>query len=149
MPEYTEAINEICKRFDDYWQTHAPSIVGYTPEIRMPRVVHSMPINPAVHWGRLSIQSVMASQAAFCGYGNGAKKYQESGLVFIQLFGPRNEVEAAEQQDRLAQIARAAFRGISLPGKVWFRNARINNVPDESEMLRLNVVADYYYNEIA
>ena len=149
MVDYIEATNEICRRFDNYWQANAADIVGYTPAIRMPRIVYPTPENPAVHWGRLSIQSVMASQAAFCGYGNGAKKYQESGLVFIQLFGPRNEVEAAEQQDRLAQIARAAFRGISLPGKVWFRNARINNVPDEGEMLRLNVVADYYYNEIA
>jgi hypothetical protein len=140
MVDYIEATNEICRRFDNYWQANAADIVGYTPAIRMPRIVYPTPENPAVHWGRLSIQSVMASQA---------KKYQESGLVFIQLFGPRNEVEAAEQQDRLAQIARAAFRGISLPGKVWFRNARINNVPDESEMLRLNVVADYYYNEIA
>lgn len=149
MVNYIEAADEICQRFDDYWQANAGSVTGYVPAIMMPRIVYSTPINPAVHWGRLSIQSVMASQAAFCGYGNGAKKYQESGLVFVQLFGPRNKIEAAEQQDRLAQVARSSFRGISLPGKVWFRQARINSVPDENEMLRLNVVADYYYNEIA
>ena len=149
MVDYVEATNEICKRFDEYWQANAAGIVGYVPEVRFPRIVYPTPINPAVHWARLSIQSVMAQQSAFCGYGNGAKKYEESGLVFVQLFGPRNEVEAAEQQDKFAQIARAAFRGISLPGKVWFRNARINNVGDEDQMIRLNVVADYYYNEIA
>lgn len=155
MPTFVRAREEICKRFDEYWTANAADIVGYLPEIRMPRIVYKDPINPAVHWGRLSIQSVLASQAAFAAYdpteddGPKRKKYEESGLVFVQLFGPRQDVEAAEQQDQFAQIARAAFRGISLPGKIWFRNARINDLDDEDEMLRLNVVVEYEYNEIA
>lgn len=158
MHTFVTAREEICARFDQHWQIHAPLIVGaldYLPEIRMPRIVYPKPINPAVHWGRLSIQSVMSSQSAFVSYAPaeaGAakrKKYEESGLVFVQLFGPKNEIEAAEQQDYLAQIARSAFRGESLPGKVWFRNARINDLEDEDEMLRLNVVAEYEYNEIS
>lgn len=158
MLSFVEARNAICQHFDAHMMFQEPSIVGvlgYMPEIRMPRIVYKAPIDPSVHWGRLSIQSVMSSQAAFVGYvpeSDGAakrKKYEESGLVFVQLFGPKQDVEAAERQDQLAQIIRAAFRSASIPGKVWFRNARINDLDDEDEMLRLNVVAEYEYNEIA
>jgi len=147
MVNFVDARSEICAGFDAFWQANAGGIVGYIPEIRFPRIVYKDPVNPSVHWGRLSLQTVMATQAAFCAYGSG-KKYQEDGLVFLQLFAPKSEVEAAEQQDRFAQIARSAFRGKSLPGKVWFRNARINDLDGEDEMLRLNVVAEYEYNEI-
>lgn len=147
MVDFVDARSEICAGFDAFWQTNASGIVGYVPQIRFPRIVYVDPIDPSVHWGQMSIQSVAASQRAFCAYGSG-KKYQEDGLVFVQLFAPRSEVEAAEEQDRFAQIARAAFRGKSLPGKIWFRNARINDLDPEDEMLRLNVVAEYEYNEI-
>lgn len=145
MTDFVAARTAICAGFDEFWQMNAGGIVGYIPEIRFPRVVYPKPINPSVHWGQMSLQTVIAGQAAFGA--NGCKKYREEGLVFVQLFGPKSEVEAGEQQDRFAHIARAAFRGRSLPGKIWFRNARINDLDPEDEMLRLNVVAEYEYNE--
>lgn len=146
MVDFVTARDQICEHFDTHWQANAAGIVGYIPEIRFPRIVYKDPVNPSVHWGRLSLQTVNSRQAAFgC---NGQKKYEEVGLVFVQLFGPISEVEAGEQQDKFAKIARAAFRGISLPGKVWFRRARINDLEAEDQMLRLNVVAEYEYNEV-
>ena len=149
MVDFPTAREKMCEHFETHWQANAAGLIEYTPEIRFPRVVYKDAINPALHWGRMSLQTVMSNQAAFCGYENGKKKYEESGIVIIQLFAPKDRVEAAEEQDKFAQIARAAFRGRNAPGKVWFRRARINDIPDEKEMLRLNVVAEYEYNEIA
>ena len=145
MVDFVTARDQICERFNMHWQTNAAGIVGYIPEIRFPRIVYKTPIDPSVHWGRLSLQTVNSEQVAFgC---NGKKRYNEIGLVFVQLFGPISEIEAGEQQDKFAQIARAAFRGANVPGAVWFRNARINDLDPEDQMLRLNVVAEYEYNE--
>lgn len=152
MLDFFEARNQICELALTNWTANAPGIVGtYTPELYMPRIPRRSPPDQAKHWAQLSINTVMSNQAAFVGYtreDRKAKKYEESGLVFIQLFGPRSAVDGAEIQDRLAQMARAGFRGKSTAGKVWFRNARINDIPPENEMLRLNVVAEYEYYEI-
>lgn len=149
MVDFVTARTTICDAFAAHWQLNASGIVGYTPEVRMPRVANNNPIDPSVHWGRFSLQTVTSNLAAHGSIKGGKKKYEESGLVFLQLFGPVSRITAAEEQDQFAQIARDAFRGVSLPGKVWFRNARINDLPDEDSMLRLNVVAEYEYNEIA
>jgi len=147
MVDFVSARSALCAHVDEAWQAGAVGIVGYIPELRFPRIVYKEPVNPSVHWGQVSIQSVMSSQTAF-GSGNKQRRYTEDGLIFIQLFAPKSEIEGAEQQDQLAHIMRAAFRGRSVPGKIWFRNARINDLDPEDEMLRLNVVAEYEYNEI-
>ena len=147
MVDFPTAREKMCEHFETYWQANAAGVLTYVPEILYPRTVQREPMNKSRHWGRLSISEVGANQAGFCSDELGRKRYESYGLVFVQLFAPANEIDAGEKQDILAKIGRSAFRGVSIPGRIWFRRARINDLPDENAMLRLNVVAEYEYTE--
>lgn len=102
---------------------------------------------------RISHQTVLSKQANMsnCEGLPGQKRYRTSGLTIIQLFGPTIDQQVQDRALKLATIARNAFRG---PGQhatddtVWFYNARINKIPRENDLYRLNVVAEHEYDEL-
>lgn len=125
-------------------------LLGYQPEIRWHDVPSSKQPTPDRLWMRVSRQTVDAGQSTLstCVGEPGKVRYTEYGLVFVQLFAP---AESDKMQDMLAQVAqeiRKVFRRKSTEGKVWFRNARIREIPPEAKFLRMNVVAEFEYDEI-
>ena len=151
MIEFDQVNDEVNALFLATWNAGSAAIAGYVPEIRWQGVQYRDLPDGSKFWVRLSKQTVFEEQATLstCEGVPGQRKYTASGLVFVQIFCPKSNTQAFELGQKLAKLARNAFRGKSLPGKVWFRNTRINNVGDEDQMIRLNVIADYYYNEIA
>lgn len=147
---YIDARNEINSLFYEAWQLKAAAIAGYLPEIRWQGVQYrSLPDGSKI-WGRVSIQTVFEEQTTLstCEGKPGQKRYTASGLVFVQLFCPKSDTESYAKGGKLAKIARDAFRGKSTPGKVWFRNARINEIPPEELYERYNVVTEFEYDEL-
>jgi len=101
-------------------------------------------------WCRISKQTVFEEQATLstCEGAPGQKKYTASGLVFVQLFCPKSESNAFGLGEQLAKIARDAFRGKSTENNIWFRNVRINEIPDEELYERFNIVGEFEYDEL-
>lgn len=98
-------------------------------------------------WARVSQQTVDEPQAAL--RGNDLKtRYRTLGLVFVQLFGAKNDVANYQKLAQLAALVKTAFRGKQTDGCIWFRNTRIQELPDEAAWQRLNVVSEYTYDEI-
>lgn len=144
---YVQAIDEIFSLANAAFVANAAAIVGYLPDIRWPGVAEAGTPDASKFWARVSQQTVLEEQTTLSGE-DGKKRYTASGLVFVQLFCPFSDVAAMEKGRALAVMARNAFRGKTTSGKVWFRNARINELAPADGAYRFNVVTEYEYDEI-
>lgn len=146
---YAEAKDAMFGLFASAW-TAATAVVGYAPEVRWQGVEESAAPDMSKYWARVSKQTVVERQASLSNDVGipGKKRYTTSGLIFAQVFAPRGDSRAQERGEALAVIARNAFRGHTAGDAVWFRNARINELPPEELALRFNVVAEYEYDEL-
>lgn len=146
---YVNAVDEIFSLFNIAWSAEAPAIVGNgeTPEIRWQGVEDENIPNFNKYWCRVSQQTVEEPQTSLAG-NDGKRRYTTSGLIFVQLFCPKSDAQAMDKGRNLATVARNAFRGKTTSGKVWFRNARINELAPEDNAYRFNIIAEYEYDEI-
>jgi len=144
--EYEQAIDEIFTVFHDAWTTEAPAIVGYVPGVRYQGVEEPSKLPVSVYWARVTQQTVADAQSTLrdgvCG-----QRYQTNGLVFIQLYCPKIDSEGMSNGRKLAAAVRNSYRGKKTDGGIWFTNVRINEFEPEEKWYRLNVVAEYEYDE--
>lgn len=145
---YVDAIDQMFSLFNSAWNAETMAIVGYVPDVRWPGVEEPGTPDASKYWARVSQQTVIEEQSTISD-DNGKRRYTASGLIFVQLFCPKSEAAAMENGRKLAIIARNSFRGKTTSGKVWFRNARINELAPEESAYRFNVVAEYEYDEVS
>ena len=150
MIEFDQARNEINSLFLTAWNLYSAAIVSYIPEIRWQGVQYRDLPDGSKFWVRVSKQTVFEEQTTLsvCEGAPGQKRYTASGLVFVQIFCPKSNTQAFELGQELAKIARNAFRGKTTPGKIWFRNVRINELNPEELYERFNVVTEFEYDEL-
>ncbi len=148
--DYASAVDSIFSKFITEWQASSQAIAGYVPEFRWQGLQESAKPDPSKFWCRVSQNTVDESQASLCNdvAKSGNRRFEAVGLVFVQLFCPRSDVQAMEKGRLLAQVAKKIFRGQTPAGTVWFRNSRINELANENEWLRFNVIAEYKYSEL-
>lgn len=149
--EYNQAVDQINSKFWEVWNSsQTSSIVGYVPETRWWGIEEPTLPDGSKFWCRVSVQSANETQACFSSYDDtpNKKRYNCSGLVFVQIFCPKSNAKAAELGRSLAQIAKKAFRGKSTADGVWFRNVRINELAPENLFYRFNIIAEFEYDEI-
>ncbi len=146
---YTNAVDEMFSVVRTVWNANTAAIVGYVPEMRWQGVEVSTPPPNDLYWGRTSIQTVTDQQTNVATLdGNGKRRYTTSGLIFVQLFAPLADAQSMDKIRKLAQTVRAGFRGTTTPSSVVFRNARINELSPDGKANRINVVAEFEYDEI-
>lgn len=150
---YPQAIDEIFALFKAAWDANAASIVGSAvpPTIIWKGVEpkDGPPINE--FFARIATQQVGEPQSTFkSGVAeDSSRRYTANGLVIVQLFLPMSDSQAMRKGLLLGQMVKEAFRGKSTASCVWFRNARINDaIPPEENLYRLNVIAEYEYDEV-
>jgi hypothetical protein len=148
MTTYEEAVDQIFGIFKTAWDAGASAIVGYTPEVLYPGVEEPKTMPKDKYWSRISQQTADEPQTGMRNGENG-QRYTTSGLVFVQIFCPKSESLGLTNGRLLANLARNSYRGNATDCKVWFRNARIVELDPEENWYRLNVVAEYEYDEIA
>lgn len=148
--QYDQARDEMFALFKAAWDANSAAIAGYIPEVRWQGKELTTKPDRSKFWARVSIQSVIEQQATLsnCVIEPGKKKYESSGLIFVQLFAPKVTDGAYELLQQLAKVARDAYRGKTTPGNVWFRNVRINTLSPEELFFRLNVVGEYEFDEV-
>lgn len=148
---YTQAVDEMNKLFNDAFAApNIVSLIGYKPEIFWYGNEREGLPSSDKFWVRHSVQNVLEEQSSLseCEGAVGKKLYDSSGVIIIQFFCPKSTANSLEKGRKLAMIARNAYRGNGTPNGVWFRNARVVDVPDEKPWYRLNVVIEYEFSEI-
>lgn len=98
-------------------------------------------------WARISQQTVTEQQSALAG-NDLQRRYTADGLLFVQIFSASDDIANYNKAAQLAALIKTAFRGKQTDGCIWFRNVRIQEIPPENAWYRLNVVAEYQYDEI-
>ena len=147
---YVDATDEIYTLFKTQWDLKTPDVLPYVPEVRYGNNEKKGKPPSDKFWVRITIDSVNSEQTSLstCAGKPYQRRYTDYGLVFVQVFCPKSVANSDEIGKQLASIARATFRGVATPGQVWFRNARINDLPPEDLFYRFNVVAEYEYDEL-
>ena len=87
-----------------------------------------------------------APQAAFSD--SAEKAYENNGMIIIQCKGPLLPGNGFEVAQRMAIIARNAYRGKQTPECIWFRNARISEVGADGGWYLFNTYIEFQYNEV-
>ncbi|MCW2763979.1 MAG: hypothetical protein JWR85_4180 [Marmoricola sp.] len=149
---YPQAVNDIFGLITAAWNANAATILGEAPgALRYVGVETQGKQETDKFWARVSTQGVDENQASIAnGVGApGNRRYQAEGLVFIQLFAPKSRNTAMEKLRLLAQLARNAYRGKVTVNGVSFSHVRIQELDPEELWQRINVVAEYAYDEIA
>lgn len=134
----------------DAVNANAEAILGYVPEIMWMNTQQDTPDGSKL-WLRFSTQTVDDGQATLSSDESapGKKRYDVSGLVFVQLFCPRSVQTSGEDGRNIGEMIRNAFRGKVTPNCVWFRNARLQDgIAPEDLYYRYNVVAEFHYSDV-
>ena len=122
------------------------TLLGYTPNIVYQGVETAVKMPTDKLWVRISQQTVIETQATL--RADNGRRYRSEGLVFVQIFIPKTEPQNYAFGLSCANVIKNAYRGKQTNGCIWFRNVRIQELPAEMAWFRVNVVAEYQYDEI-
>lgn len=78
----------------------------------------------------------------------GNQLWEPIGLIVVQCKGPLINGDGFEVAERMAIIARNAYRGKQTPDCIWFRNARIEEVGPDAGWFLFNAYIEFEYNEV-
>lgn len=146
MTTYEEAIDSIFGAFRTVWNAGATAVCGYVPEVRYPGIELSTTPDRSKFWTRISQQTADEEQSSFRNATFG-QTFENTGIVFVQVFCPASLAGSISKGRKLAELARNAYRGKSTQGGVWYRNAKITEMPAEQDWFVFRVSAEYIYNE--
>jgi hypothetical protein len=151
MIDYQNARNEINSIFYADWNLNSIAVAGYVPEIHWQGVEKKESPAGDKTWLRFSQQTVSEKQVTLSDQvvDKGGVRYSIDGILVIEFFCPRNELRAWENGGKYAQIAKNIFRSKGTKNCIWFRNARIQELPIQESFYRFNVFADFEYDEIS
>lgn len=148
---YDQALDEIYgiakAVFDD---SQWPTLFGYTLDIRYQGVPKASKPDMQKLWVRVSSQIVGDGQASLTNV-QGARMYEAHGLLFIQLFCPRNVGGSLDKGMKLAMALQNAFRKPSPSNEIWFEGTPgqvIRVLPETEESYPVNVVVAFRYQTL-
>lgn len=148
---YPEAVDNMNARFLAAWNAETAAIVGYVPEIRWDGNEKKAPPPGGLYFVIHSVQNVKDGQSTLSNNVSrpGVKRFTSIGLVIMQLYMPKNVQDPKPNGRALAMIAKNAYRSGDNSSGIWFKNVRINDLPSFEDWYRLNVIAEYQYDELA
>lgn len=78
----------------------------------------------------------------------GNRLYEGHGLLVMQAKAPLLPGTGFEVAERMAIIARNAYRGKQTPDCIWFRNARFEEVGADAGWYLFNIYVEFEYDEV-
>jgi hypothetical protein len=150
MIGHTDGIDEIRELVYNAWAAGAASIVGYLPEMRFHGVESPELPDKTLYWARLSTTTLDDRQATLstCIGAPNQRKYEEKGLVYVQVFAPKNGDNSDRNLGLLSELVQASLRGKKTSGGIWFTGVRIIPLSAEESFSRRNVVAEYTRDQV-
>lgn len=144
---YEGALDEIFTAFRTGINANSVAILGYVPYIEWPGSNTEIPPDPSKFWLRISSKGVDSGQGTLSEniVTNGSKRFETVGLIFVQIMAPKRN-DALAMCIRLGMTIQNIFRKRTL--NVIMRNAKMKEMPYENGCLRLNVTAEFEFDEI-
>ena len=137
-------------QFTNVWNAKIPglSILTYVPEIRYQGLIYPEP-DRTKYFCRLSTVTIRAEQATLAvSVGDpGRRRFKVRGLIFAQIFGPRQDPGAYDIAGKLAKVGQSAFRAYPEDQNIWFTNATVENLDPDDNWVRWNVSASFTFDE--
>jgi hypothetical protein len=81
------------------------------------------------------------------GFGVKDRLFTTTGNLYAKLFIPQQLQNALAKGETLAKEIAKAYRAKRMVGSVWYREVRIQELPMDKGAYRLNVIANYTYDE--
>lgn len=147
---YDDAGDALNKMLWDDFKPQAQAILGYVPTVYWPFQTEPTSAPTDKFWMRVSRKNLPKTLSGFGeGNANKAARYDVKGNLFIQMFYPQADKNAAKNLPRLAEIAEACFLGKHDPSNLlWCRDIAVNPLESEKGWFRLNVVVEFIYQDI-
>lgn len=146
LPSFATARDEILALFKVAWDANTPAVNGgLTPRVEWDAVDSKTARPVSAAWARITVEHTLAEQSTFGDAG--ARRFTRFGFVTVQIFQPQNTAGGFTLGEQLAVIARNAFEGVGTASGVWFRNAVISEAGSDAIWSRLNVRAEFQYDE--
>lgn len=148
MTTYEQALADMFGLFNTAWAASSPAIVGYVPPVRWPGIEQPTTPDRSKFWARVSQKTSNETQTTLRNGDNG-QRYTNRGTLYVQIFCPIAEAKAITKGRQLSEVARNTYRGKHSVNGVWFRNAKIVEMPTEADWFAFTVQVDYIYDETA
>lgn len=123
------------------------SIIGYAPEMRWPGAAKGSKPDMTSFWLRTSLQIVTEDQSSLAN-DFGSRMYESVGLLFVQLFCPRNLPGSIDKGRLLAERIKSVFRQQSISGEVWYKNPKVVPLPETDQSYPFNVVITFSFRTL-
>jgi len=131
----------------DQFRLATQAVVGTQGELRYgsdPSSRAKLDPPDGTYWARVTRRIVREEQETLR---LNTRRWVSEGLLFVQLFAPVSDSRALVRIDQIGEQVRNAFRTYQ-HAEMEFTNAWINdNVNDEPDWIRANVIADYAYRQ--
>lgn len=139
------AIDEMLSLVNKHWSSETPAVNdGDVAELVFDETGNPKSKKHDAPWARVTVRHNDGQQRSMGTRGN--RRFERSGQVIIQVFAPKSE--GVTLRSKLGKIAIDSLEGNSTPGGVWFRNVRAQELGPDGAWSRVNVVADFSYDEI-
>ena len=101
---------------------------------------------PSTPWANVTVRHQDGEQATLSNE-TGARRFRHFGVVTVQVFTFYGK--GSTLRDALVAVTKNAFEGVTTsPGRVIFRNVRLNEVGQDGQWFQSNVLADFEYDEV-
>jgi hypothetical protein len=128
---------------NDAWKANVK--ITPLPEIRWQSRTYHTPPEPTKPFARAVIMHASGGQVSLAG--PGGTKWSRRGVCIVECLSPIKDGGGLSTALVLAEVARNAFEGQSTQ-ELWFRNCRINEIGEAEDWFQINVVAEFYYEEV-
>ncbi|PCI27885.1 hypothetical protein COB55_04920 [Candidatus Wolfebacteria bacterium] len=148
---YPNAIDEILDTFNVEWEKPSTAaIVGYTPQVFWPGIERPKIPPTNLYYVEVETSSVSEDQKTLSNFvdGVGKKRYNNKGMLFVNIFAPLSDSKHMELGGDLSVVAQNSLRGKTTTSCIYFTNVVILNMGHSSKFFHFRVVADYNYDDI-
>jgi len=146
FPTFVTASDEILGLFKTAWDANTAAVAGSVPAVRWPGVDSGDPPSPAAPFARIAIHHGTGQQRTLGQ--TGSRRFERQGTVVVQILTPISSGGGLRLAQQLAIIVRDAFEGKGTASGIWFRNVSTREVGPDGTWNRINVTADFLYDEI-
>lgn len=123
------------------------ALLTYAADIRWPGTPkRSLPDSSKV-WMRVSFQTVDDKQKSLAN-AKGSRLYRATGLLYIQIFCPRNLANSSVVGRKLGELIRDKFRHASPSGAIEFQNQQVRELPATEQNYPFNVVCTCIFDSV-
>lgn len=142
---YVDAVNEMYELFKVTLAAAVPS-VGITPMPVVRYFGRDTETAPPVNKFMIEVSQLNSTDGQ-TGFGVATRLFTATGTLYMKVFAPQVGPNNYNRGQLLADALKKGFRPRQTAGKVWYRQARVQELLPEKGCYRFNVMVNYSYDE--